>query len=90
MAVEESKRAAGGERMIDAAILTLCLLACMAAECVPLLLPLVATAGVLAGTKERPPRVLRTLRAARRNGKVTNLTVSPPMITEKMEDFKYE
>lgn len=43
--------------MIDAAILTLCLLACMAAECVPLLLPLVATAGVLARAKEKPPWV---------------------------------
>ena len=58
--------------MIDAAILTLCLLACMAAECVPLLLPLVATAGVLARAKEKPLRVRRTLRAVRRNRKAIN------------------
>ena len=38
--------------MIDAAILTLCLLAVMGAECIPLLLILTAAAGVLTVWKE--------------------------------------
>ena len=43
--------------MTDCLIFTLCLLAAMSAECIPLLLPLVATAGVLARAKEKPPWV---------------------------------
>ena len=39
-------------RCIDAAILTLCLLACAGAECVPLLLILTAVAGFLTIGKE--------------------------------------
>ena len=57
--------------MTDCLIFTLCLLACMAAECVPLLLPLVAMAGVLARTKKKPPRGGNP-RAVRRNGKAIN------------------
>ena len=40
------------KRRIDAAILSLCLLACAGAECVPLMLILTAVAGVLAVWKE--------------------------------------
>lgn len=48
--------------MIDAAILILCLLAAMGAECIPLLLSLVAAAGLLTLWKE-----IKIARAATNN-----------------------
>lgn len=55
--------------MIDCLIFTLCLLAVMGAECIPLLLALVAVAGVLTLWKE-----IKTARAVTSNtdGKVWN------------------